>query len=173
MRYSLALSFSSLDDKFKQVGDMNLLIIPPIIATEVGWEMKRVCKWWKQSQNWDCHLSCWLFPYAPPFLCLYLVVVSWCTLQDFWDRDTFTVETGRIWFCGSIDTPPAQMYSNNERSIRLWLGFSASKQWKMWILNIIIKWFWYLCNFKICFYWIFLVLLRYILPIKKKVSCCW
>lgn len=36
-RNLLALSFSSLYDKFKQVRDANLLIIPPIIATEIGW----------------------------------------------------------------------------------------------------------------------------------------
>lgn len=131
--------------------------------------MKRVCKWWKQSQNWDwdCHLSCWLFPYALSFLCLYLLVVSWLTLQDFWDRDIFTVETGRIWFCGSLGTSSVKMYSNNERSIKLWLVFSASKQWKIWILKIF-KSFLYLWSFKICFYWLFLVLLRYMLPIKER-----
>lgn len=37
MRYLLALPFSFLYDKFNQVGDANLLIIPPIFATEIGW----------------------------------------------------------------------------------------------------------------------------------------
>lgn len=37
MKYLLVLYFSSLYDEFKQVEDANLLIIPPLIATEIGW----------------------------------------------------------------------------------------------------------------------------------------
>lgn len=73
----------------------------------------------------------------------------------------------------SLDTASVQMYSNNGWSIKLWPGFLASEYCTTWILVFLIKSFWYLGSFKIYFYWIVLVLLRYMLPIKEKVFCCW